>query len=61
MKFNGNKTYLLSIAGGLYAAIGVFMGWLEPKDATDLIFGALAAASLRHGVTKSGPNGEAKP
>lgn len=50
---NGYKTYLLCAAALAYAIGGFFTGNIDPKTALDMIWTALVAASVRHGIANS--------
>ncbi len=48
---NGKKTYLAALAGVLGAAAGYYTGTLDMPAAIQLAFSAVAAATIRHGVS----------
>ena len=47
----GKKTYIIGIAGIIFAITGFVTGHLDSNTALDLIFGSLAAMGIRNGVT----------
>ena len=58
----GRKTYILAVGIVLYS-IACKMHFIERQTDLEVAFFALLAATLRSGITKSGPNGngEVKP
>jgi hypothetical protein len=54
-RLNGHKTYILAVLAIAYAIYGwLVLGTLPQNDAIDIIFVALGAGSLRHGITTAG-------
>ncbi len=50
-KINGVKTYVVAL-GAILTAIGAYMnGAMDLDTCIQTVFGALAAASIRHGIT----------
>ncbi len=48
---SGKKTYFLALAALAYAIGGFFTGHIDGNSAVDMIWAALAAGALRHGVS----------
>lgn len=47
---DGYKTYIVAVAAIVYSIAGWIIGQIDGGTAGELIFGALAAAGLRHGM-----------
>lgn len=56
-KLDGKKTYAVALGGVLGAIGGWLTGQLDPVQALQIAFNAVAAATIRHGIAKSGPAG----
>lgn len=50
LKLTGRKTYLLALAGVVYALLGYFLGKLTSEEASQALWAALTAAALRAGM-----------
>lgn len=50
---NGKKTYIVSGLGIIYAAIGWYLGNLEPEVAQRMIWEGLAFIFMRVGIAKT--------
>ena len=52
LKLEGKKTYLISIAGVVYAITGVVAGYMNPQEALEIVMASLGLSALRAGVSK---------
>lgn len=52
-RFAGKKTYIASAVGVVYAAAGWYLGEIAQPEALNLIFEAVVAMTLRHGIAKA--------
>ena len=50
---SGYKTYLIAIAGLLYAAIGYYLGYLDAAQALQFVQISLTAAGLRSALSSA--------
>jgi hypothetical protein len=54
---NGYKTYIVALATLVFAALGWWLGKIEPDAAIQLAVTAISAATIRHGVSTSSNGG----
>lgn len=48
--FSGKKTYVISAVALIWAIVGYALGEVDVPTLTQMVFGALAAAGIRHGI-----------
>ncbi|HBX15917.1 MAG: hypothetical protein UV20_C0009G0009 [Candidatus Magasanikbacteria bacterium GW2011_GWA2_42_32] len=50
---SGKKTYILAAVGFVWALIGWIMGFIDAKQAQEVIWASLTAMALRAGINKN--------
>jgi len=49
----GYKTYILALVAVIYAIAGFYSGHIAGQDAVNMMWAALTAGALRHGIANA--------